>query len=118
MIRAYALSIVWRKLLDEYIARFGFSENFLEIIRKEKEIAMHRVKRIVDSDRSVNAFIQICQQELTELQKAGQGGDFWQSKAFIEKGMGIKINPFECSVGEFYSYFKTIATMNKRTSNE
>ena len=116
MIKQYALSIVWRKLMDEYIERFGFSENFLEIVRKQKEILNLKVKRIVESDRSVNAFIKISEQELSELQQQDKGGDFWQSKAYIEKGMGIRINPLECSVAEFYSYFTVLK--QKRTVND
>ena len=115
-IKWYALRIQWRKLLDEYIERFGFSENFLEIVRKQKEILQFKVKRIVESDRSVNAFIKISEQELSELQKDDKGGDFWQLKGTLDKA-GFNIRPMETSVSEFYTHVKTLMNQNKRTSN-
>ena len=116
LIRSYALRLVWRKLLDEYISEFGFCENFLDIIRKQKEIVMYRVNKIVNDDKSVNAFIKVCERELAELQKESQGGSFIETKSYIEKGMGFAINPFRCSVSEFYGYVKILSRQNKRTA--
>ena len=115
--KEYALARIWRKIYDEYIAEFGFSENYLDIIRKRKEILRYRLQKIVTGDRSFQTFIDVCNFELNTLQQVGANGSFMDTKAYVEKGMGIRINPMECSVKEFYGYVKYLQKESKRASN-
>lgn len=115
-IQAFALAIRWRKLMDEYIARFGFSENFLEICRKEKEILIYKSKRIANNDKSQNAFIKVAERDLDELKNGAGGGDFWELKAYLEKN-GFRINPFKTSVSEFYTSLKMLSKQFKKTAS-
>lgn len=115
-VRGFVLGLRWRKLMDEYVARFGFSENFLEICRKEKEILLYKAKRIANNDRTVNAFIKVAEKDLEELKKDGTGGNFWELKAYLEKN-GFRINPFETSVSEFYTSLKMLSKQFKKTAS-
>jgi hypothetical protein len=117
MFAQYALALIWRNIYDEYIKEFGFSEGFLDIIRKQKEIALLRVDKIVSGDKSIQTMIDVCNFELDGIKKMNQGGTFYELKVYIEKGMGIRINPIECSVKEFYSYAKLLEKESKRTKH-
>ncbi len=107
------LNILWRILLDQFIKQFGFSEDFLRIIRKQKEQALLRVQKVSNLDNSVQTFIDICDEELKEMQLKENDGNFFELKAYIEKGMGIHINAMQVSVSEFYSYIKILEKQNK-----
>lgn len=111
LLRKYALRILWRELLEQYVQRFGFSESFLEAFRKEKEIVSMGFQRMASNDRSLNAFIKIAEQELAEIKNQGKRGTFDQTLASVEKFMGYSIDPARCSVSKFYSY---IALMDRQ----
>ena len=102
--------------MDEYIARFGFSEEFIDIIRKHKEIASYVARRLHTGDNTLIAFQQIAELELENMTKANKAGDFFELKATIETQMGFIIDPMRVSVGEFYSYI-TLIRKKKRTKN-
>lgn len=104
-------------MYEQFIKEFGFSENFLDIVRKQKEILNLKINKIVTEDKSIQTFIDVCDFELEGLRKMGEGGNFMELKTHIEKTIGIKINPMECTVTEFYGYVKYIEKESKRTSN-
>ncbi len=106
--RGYWLGLKWRELEEQYIARFGFSQNFLNIIRKEKELLKLKAERISNQDKTLNIFINIIQDEITAMKTDKGGSNFYESKAYVEKGMGFRIDPLHTSVSEFYSYIEVI----------
>lgn len=116
-LREIALASIWNQIMEEYIKRFGFTEEYLEIVRKQKEIAQHQMKRIITGDRTIETFIQICKNELKQMQNDMTGSNFWELKGHIEKGMGFVINPMRVTVAEFYSYIKILEKQAKRTRN-
>ena len=50
----YFLRDLWEKTLDEFILKFGFSEHFLQIIRKKKEIANLKAEQIITGKKAVS----------------------------------------------------------------
>jgi len=108
MIRGYALAIIWRRILDEYIAKFGFSDNFLAIARKQKHLIRLKVQRAVNDDRSTNLFIKIAEDELKSLQSSHDATYFYELKGALDIA-GFNINPMETSVAEFYMHLKTLS---------
>jgi len=117
LLKRYALLVIWRSLNDEYIKQFGFTESFLDIVRKQKEIALLKVNKIVTGDRSLETLIDVCMVELETLKKMSGGGTFLETKAYIEKGMGFAINPMKTSVAEFYNYIKVLEKQYKSTKH-
>ena len=116
---AWALIAIWKQIMDQYIAKFGFPDHYLEILRKQMEIARHRVTRMTTGDKTVGAFIKIIEQEIEELQRDTTGGNFYELKAWIEKGMGIgHIDPMRITVAEFYSYYKIVEKKSKKVKAE
>jgi hypothetical protein len=98
------ISEVWKKLYSQYINQFGFSEKFLEIIYKKREIALLKVDYITTSDKSLKVFIQIAEKELEEMN--GADVDFYESKSMLEKNLGFYIDIHKMTVAEYYSHFQ------------
>ena len=109
---SYYLKIRWRKLTEEYIERFGFSDSFIEITRKQKEILRLKVQRMVDGDKSANTFIKICEEELSEMKGSEVSGNFWELKGSLDRS-GFDIRPMETTVSEFYTHVKTLMKYQK-----
>jgi len=112
------LAVQWRKLYDEFIAEFGFSESFLEIVRKQKQIAKLLVKKITTDDPTLETMIAICEMELADMQRIGNSVSFYQAKGMVEKEMGMKLDLHQCSVKEYYNYIKLIEQEHGRRSNQ
>lgn len=115
--RKHALQIMWRQMIDQYIARFGFSESFLEIFRKEKEVVSLKLQRIANSDKTLNAFIGIAEAELSQIKEQSKSGSFDALLAAVDKFMGYSIDPMRCSVSKFYSYVAMMDRQNKLANN-
>ena len=117
--KMHILSHAWAKIYDEMIGRFGFSEEFLEVFRKEKEIAIMKGQMIISGDMTKKTFIEIAEIELgtirANIDKFSGKVTFEEAKAFVESRMGFRINPFECSVAEYYGYLMTMKKMQKKT---
>lgn len=107
------LKKLWRDLLEQFIARFGFSENILDIDAKEVEIGRLRVERLVNSDRSLGAIIEIAERELAEMKRETVSGNSHELKAIVELEWGY-LNPMVITVSEFHSYVKILQARNKK----
>jgi len=103
------LKKIWFQLYDEYIKMFGFSENFKNIFKKQKEIALLKVRKIVTGDKIYQTFIEIAEIEFQKLLKANSSNyDFFEMKAIMQKYLGFVIDVHKTSVSEYYSYIKLI----------
>ncbi len=114
--RSYFLMLLWRELQEQHIEKFGFSDDFLSICRKRKEIIMLRKQRALHDDRSVSIFIEIAETELEAMQKQGGGGNFWELKGALDRA-GFNIIPHETSVTEFYTHLNTLINQAKNNNN-
>lgn len=116
-LQGYALSILWRQILDEHIGKFGFAEGYLEITRKQKEIIRLKVERIVNEDKTLNAFIKIAEDELREIESSStKSSNFYEIKGILEKN-GFRIQPFETTVEEFYTHVQTLTKQLRKTAS-
>lgn len=111
-LREAGLKKLWRKLLDEYILRFGFSDNFLEICRLQKEILNLKIQRGTKDDKTVNIFIKIAEEKLISLQQIDKGSNFYELKGALDRA-GFDIRPMETSVAEFFTHVQTLVTQSK-----
>lgn len=108
----------WKKIYEEYVNRFGFSEEFLSILELEKNIALLKIEKAERGDENIQTFIEIDQIKL-EKKKAelnAVNSDFYDMKAAIESNLGFHIDPKKCTVIEFYSYLKNIKKKNAKST--
>ena len=99
------LNKLWVKIYDGFIQRFGLGDNFQNIIKKKKYIAITKINRLLSGDKSLGTLIEIAILELAELEKISSG-DFLYTKSNLEKIMGFQINIKKTTVSEFYTYLK------------
>lgn len=107
-----ALISIWNKIYNEYILKFGFSDEYLHVIEKRKHIALLQIDMIESGDASLQTIIEINESELERRKAALPKNDFYAIKAVIEKKMGFKIDIKTCSVVEFFTYLKNIEKQN------
>lgn len=107
-IQKVVLARLWEKIYDEYIVRFGLSEEFADILKKQKEIARLIVERITTGDKSILTLIKIAELELEMIEKRIAKGDFNMMKGYMEQGLGFSIDTRKTTVAEFYSYIKVL----------
>ncbi len=109
------LNSLWEKIFDEYIARFGFSSEFISLMEKKKHIALLQLQFIQSGDRSLITFIELEQKELEQLQaeNGGEKNSFYKSKTHLEKFLGFQIDVKKTSVVEFHSYIEMIKQERK-----
>lgn len=106
-INLFILAKLWERIYDQYIEAFGFSEEFLEIHRKKKEMAIWRLRMVAENNKSHQNFINACQIELDAMIKAqGSGSNYFETKAFVESVMRVPIDDLKTSVSEFYYKLK------------
>ena len=98
------LNELWMVLYKQYIERFGYSEQFIEVMSKKREIALLKVDYITSGDKSLKVFIQIAEKELEEMN--GADVDFYESKSMLEKSLGFYIDIHKMTVAEYYSHFQ------------
>jgi hypothetical protein len=95
---------VYEKLNDEIIDSFGASKEFLAKLKLKIDI------EIMKSDNKPLLFIEIKQDELTQLEekKKDNNGSFYDIIFEIEKAMQFKIDVNKITVFEFYNYCKNL----------
>lgn len=99
------------QLYDQYILMFGFNEQFLEVLRKKKEICMLMIRKAETKDKSINTLIRLAQEELQHLEgdTPSATSNFYEIKAHVEKKVGFQIDIRRTSVVEYKSLLNTAA---------
>lgn len=105
------MSFLWKKIYDEYFERFGMGEHLSDILEKKREIALLKCKKGLLGDSSIDTMISIAELELNEFEQI-KGGNFLETKAYIEKTLNFQIDLKKTSVSEYYTYLKLITKEN------
>lgn len=109
------LFTVWEKLTDEYITRFGISDEQWEINEKYRQVAVLKLRKIKEGASEVQLYIDIKKQELEDLlsRNKDEQNDVYQIKPYIEKALGFQIDIKSCTVVEFYNYIEIVKKINR-----
>lgn len=104
-----ALSLIWKKVYYEYIDKFGFTEEFISLLEKKRDIALKKIDMMLNGDRSLNTLIKIDEIELAKMIDVGKGKTtFMEIKVHIEKFFGFHLDLKSTTVAEFYTYLDVI----------
>ena len=108
----------WKKMYEQFVSRFGFSDEFLSIIELEKNIALLKIEKAERGDENIQTFIEIDEIKLQKKKSELNGvkSDFFDIKAGVESSLGFHIDPKKCTVVKFYSYIKTLKKKNVKTT--
>lgn len=106
---------VWKSLYNQYIQRFGYTDQFLETMAKKREIALLKVDMITSGDKTIKVFIKIAEKELEEM--VGEDMDFYTGKSMLEKTLGFYVDIHKVSVAEYYSHFQVAKKTTKNNNS-
>jgi nitrate reductase beta subunit len=100
---------VWESIYNQHIERFGLSEEFLEDLNLQIEIANYRAKYIITGQRHLRTMVRIKEEELM----AGNSDtkkplELEELLAKMSKYYGFKLESKELTHVQYYSYLKTV----------
>lgn len=100
------LNKTWENIYDEYIANFGLGKNRERIMKQEDKIALLKIQRWTNDDKSLNTIIKMEERKLADLQKKDkvtERASFEFSVAVIQKSV-VSFNVKETTAKQFYTY--------------
>lgn len=108
----------WKKMYEQFVSRFGFSDEFLSILELEKNIALLKIEKAERGDENIQTFIEIDEIKLQKkkAELSNVKSDFFDIKAGVESSLGFHIDPKKCTVVEFYSYIKALKKKNVKNT--
>ena len=103
------LETIWAGIYDEYLSEFGLSDEYKDILKIKRRIAMFQADYIEKEDRILLNYINIEKNALESMYGATtKGSSFRDSLVHLEKMQGIKINTKEITVADYYNYLRSI----------
>lgn len=105
----FNISKVWTSIYNEYIEKFGLSDEFMSELRTEIKIANLRADLVITGQRYLNTLIKIEEEKkkLNELE-IKEPNDLETVLAKMSKYYGFKLSSRELTVNEYYSYLNNI----------
>lgn len=99
----------WQELYNEYMDRFGLSEEFKDNLNKQIEIANLKAQLVITGKRHLRTIIKIKEEELnsgkTDVEKPVE---LETLLARMSKYYGFKLESKELTVTQYYSYLNTV----------
>lgn len=111
------LKTVLRKLVDDYIDKFGISTQYQRILELQRDIRVKEIEIITTGDKSNKAFIEVYKRELKQLIESNNKADVSDLKANVTKYMKIQLDFKKMPVNEFYSIIKQIKAEQNKTES-
>ena len=103
------LWMVWEKIYNEYIDKFGLSEEFLEDLNNQIEVANYKAEFIISGDRYYKTMIRVAEDRIKMTKEDNSKPmDLEVILAKVSKYYGFKLSSKEISIVEYYSYLKAI----------
>jgi hypothetical protein len=99
---------IFRRIYEEFIQRFGLSQDFLDQLELRRQIGILKADRWLTGDKSLMTMIRVLEAELKAKIELTMEMEFFEMKAELEIQLGFTLDPAKVSVAEFYSYFKTL----------
>ena len=109
------LDTCWDELLDQYLRKFGLSEQAEKSLRLEVKIAKLKIKMVLTKDWGLLAAIRMEERKLKQDLEAHNKATFEETVAYVEKYQGKSIDAFTCSTQMFYTY---VDLMNKQAKRD
>ncbi len=91
----------WYSLNDEITKRFGRSDDYEEIIRKRKELALKFCDYLITGDRFKKFEAGVIQNELVDLEKPTGNKTIFEEKDLIERRCGFYLDPEKITTLEY-----------------
>lgn len=104
------LASIWANIYNEYLLEFGLSEKYNDILNLKRQIAIKQAEYIITNDRILLTYINLDKENLKVLTKPiAKVSNFRENIINIEKIQGVKINPMNITVLEYFNYLKHLS---------
>lgn len=97
------LNEIWENINDEIIEYTGIPNDFKEILKVKKAIALMKVKLMMTNDRSLETLIELKERELINIFPK-QKQDINESIIALELILKLQIDIYKTSVKKYFSY--------------
>jgi len=112
----FKLFEAWQTLYNEFIDRFGLSEEFLADLETEVKIANLQADLIITKQKHLKTLIRVEQEKLRiNTFDTKEPSDLESTLAKISKLYGFKLSSRETTTAEYYAYINNIT--DGKTSN-
>lgn len=98
----------WENLYNQYIARFGLSEEFLDDLNQQIEIANYRAEFIITGQRYFRTMIRVREEVLKSNRKDTKTFELEMLLAKMSKYYGFKLESRDLTVVQYYSYLTNV----------
>ncbi len=100
---------IWENIFNEYMERFGLSEEYKEDLQNKIDLANLKADFIISGDRYFKTMIRV-QEEIIRANQDDSGKEFELEilLAKMSKFYGFKLTSRELTVAEYYSYLENI----------
>jgi hypothetical protein len=103
---------IWENIYDEFIKRFGLSENYIKYINIRQQALELYKEAYVDGEKYKRVLADIKVAEAERLIEDSEDVDLFEVSAYLTKNNFGRIDVKVVSVAEFYSYLKIIKKEN------
>jgi len=104
----FAGQYAYEKIQDEMIDTFGISQEYLAVMQAKIRIEKMYAKYLA-GDKAMKLLITIEEIDLEKLEKAPTKVDLQETLFQIEQIQGVRYNPKEITVFEFYKLAKLVS---------
>lgn len=110
----FAGQIAYQKIQDDMIDTLGISDEYISVLETKIKIEKMYAK-LLNGDRKQLLLIEIEEMELAKLESKGTTKTDLQESLFqIEKIQGVRYNPKEITVFDFYKLAKLVSKNNSK----
>ncbi len=109
-----AFDLIWREFIDT----FGVSDIMRSIMELRRDILVETCDMYLNNDRSRLTFINLKKRELENIFKDQGEKQYDNTKGYVEKYLGFRLNGKEVTVREYYGYIKMMETHISQTKQQ
>lgn len=102
------LELIFEKIYNEFIEKFGFSDEYLSDLASKKRLANLQADLIITGQRHFKTMIAIEKEIMKQNALDYQKNDLDSTLAKMSKYYGFKLSSRDLTVTEYYSYINNI----------
>lgn len=104
----------WNKIFNEYLEKFGITEDFKYMLLEQKKIAIMRCDMAIKGDYGMKAAIEVEESRAKEKEKNKKGLSFEEMVSILEEERKMAIDIFKTSAAMFYTYWRMLKKKSKQ----
>ena len=100
---------VWEVIYNQYIDMFGLSEEFLEDLNSQIQLANYKAEFVISGNRFLKTLIKIEEEKMVSNRNVSKPIELEMLLAKMSKYYGFKLESKELTVVQYYSYLNSVS---------